>query len=303
VSAEPPPYANGVAYLGGDFLAAAEARVSIFDHSFLYGDGAFENVAFRARRLYALEGHLERLRDSCAYLKLELPLAPAALRGVCLEMIERNELDDGYLRIVASRGEGYPSLDPRQAGGAQLALSLQAGSPAAGGSPGRRLVVGSTRRTPASSLDPRAKLNNYGNHIVAKLEAIAAGVDDVVMLDSAGMVSELSAANVFVLRDGELATPPPGSILVGITRATVLRLVCGGQVEGVTAVERQLSPLELYTADEVVCTGTALGVIAAVEIDGRPIGDGGVGPLCGRLRELYGRVLDGDEELAAAAIP
>jgi branched-chain amino acid aminotransferase len=290
-------YAHGVAYVAGDFVAAAEARVSIFDHSFLYGDGAFENVAFRGRRLYALEVHLDRLDGSCAYLRLELPLGRGELREVCLETIRRNQLEDGYLRIVASRGEGYPSLDPRKTSGAQLVLSLQAASPAASAPPGRRLVVGSTRRTPASSLDPRAKLNNYGNHVVAKLEAIAAGVDDTVMLDGEGTVAELSAANLFVLRGGELATPPPGAILVGITRETVLRLVGAGLVEGVAAVERRLTPLELYTAEEVILTGTATGIVYAAEIDGRTIGDGGIGPVASRLRELYEGVLDGEEQL------
>jgi branched-chain amino acid aminotransferase len=302
VSAEPPPYAQGTAYLGGEFLPAAEARVSIFDHSYLYGDGAFENVAFRRRRFYALEAHLDRLEDSCAYLKLALPLPREELGRVCAEMLERNDLDDGYMRVVVSRGEGYPSLDPRRAESPQLALALQAGSPAAAAPPGRRLVIGSTRRTPPASLDPRAKLNNYGNHIVAKLEAIAAGADDVLMLDSAGMVSELSAANVFVLRNGELATPPPGTILVGITRATVLALVGDGLVEGVRAVERPLTPLELYAADEVIFTATAIGVACATEIDGRAIGDGEVGPVCTRLRELYERALDGDAAVAAATL-
>jgi branched-chain amino acid aminotransferase len=292
-SAEAPPYARGIAYVGDSFLAAAEARVSIFDHSFLYGDGAFESIVFRHGRLYALEPHLDRLDGSCAYLNLELPLGRERMREVCAELIERNGVDDGYLRIVVSRGEGYPLSDPRRTEGAVLAITVQGEPPTAGMPAGRRLAVVATRRTPPDSLDPRAKLNNYGNHVIAKLEAIAAGADDAIMLDQGGGVAELPGCNVFVVRDGELATPAAGNILLGITRATVLKLARAGKVEGVETVsERVVSPLELYAADEALVTGTGTGIAHVAEVDGRRIGGAEPGPVARRLIELYEDVLE-----------
>ena len=294
--AEGRPWAHGIAYVGDAFVPAAEARVSIFDHSFLYGDGAFESIVFRNGRTFAFDAHVDRLLDSCAYLKLTFPIAVEDIRRISGELIERNEMSAGYLRIVVSRGEGYPLSDPRRTSGALLVLSVQ-GTPPYGDRSGVRLITASTRRTPAASLDPKAKLNNYGNHIVAKLEAIGAGADDALMLDTRGDVAELPGCNIFLVKQHELATPAAGSILLGITRRTVLQLGNSGQVDGIDRVsERRVTPFELYSADEVFVTGTGTGLAHVSEVDGRPIGAGPAG-VTTQLARLYDELLDQGGEL------
>jgi branched-chain amino acid aminotransferase len=158
---------------------------------------------------------------------------------------------------------------------------------------GIRVLIASTRRTSPESLDPRAKLNNYGNHIMAKLEAIGAGVDDAIMLDGNANVAELPGCNLFTISRGEVATPPAGNILMGITRAMVLRILRGGGIKGVVAVsEKNLTPLDLYAADEIFVTGTGTGVAFIAEIDGRRVGEGRAGPLTAQVMAAYQDMID-----------
>ena len=283
----------GIAYVGGRYIPAAEATVSVFDHSFLYGDGAFESIVFRNRRFYAFEPHYNRLVDSCRYIKLELTEDQSSLLKIANELVARNDVDDGYLRIVVSRGEGYPLSDPRKAFSPNIVATIQRQPPNKKAANGIRLIVASTRRTPPDSLDPRAKLNNYGNHIIAKLEAIGAGADDAIMLDRNANVAELPGCNIFTISRGVVTTPPAGNILLGITRATALSLLRSGEIRGVVeAREAHLSPLDLYAADEVFVTGTGTGIGFVSEIDGRKIGDGKIGSIVSQLAAAYDKVLD-----------
>jgi len=295
-SSHPAPikdHAQGIAYIGGRFLPAAEATVSVFDHSFLYGDGAFESIVFRRRRFYAFEPHYNRLVDSCRYIKLKLPEDHDALLRMANELVRRNDVDNGYLRIVVSRGEGYPLSDPRKAFKPIIVATIQREPPNKKPSNGIRLIVASTRRTPADSLDPRAKLNNYGNHIMAKLEAIGAGADDAIMLDRNANVAELPGCNIFTVSRGVVTTPPAGNILLGITRATALSLLRSGDIKGVVeAREAHLGPLDLYAADEVFVTGTGTGIAFVSEIDGRKIGEGKIGPIVSQLSTAYDNALE-----------
>ena len=286
-------HALGIAYVGGRYIPAAEATVSVFDHSFLYGDGAFESIVFRNRRFYAFEPHYNRLVDSCRYIKLELTEDQSSLLKIANELVARNDVDDGYLRIVVSRGEGYPLSDPRKAFSPNIVATIQRQPPNKKAANGIRLIVASTRRTPPDSLDPRAKLNNYGNHIIAKLEAIGAGVDDAIMLDRNANVAELPGCNIFTVSRGVVTTPPAGNILLGITRATALSLLRSGEIRGVVeAREAHLSPLDLYAADEVFVTGTGTGIGFVSEIDGRKIGEGKIGSIVSQLAAAYDKVLD-----------
>ncbi|WP_051791373.1 aminotransferase class IV [Amycolatopsis jejuensis] len=287
------PYKRGFACVDGEFVPAATASVSIFDHSFLYGDGVFESIVCRGGRLFALRPHLDRLWASCQYLQITPPYDQEQIAGFITELLRRNELSEGYVRVVISRGEGYPVSDPRKAVNPTLVISVQ-GAPAVVRPPevGVKLAIASTRRTPAICLEPRVKSNNYLNHIVAKLEAIAAGADDAILLDLDGNVAELPVANIFARHGDVLSTPPSNGILAGITRATVLRLIAEGATgPELTVVQRVMAAYDLFTAEEVFIVGTGTGVTFVETIDGRQIGDGTAGPVTKRLRDAYTELL------------
>lgn len=293
-------YAKGIAFVGENFKPAAEATVSVFDHSFLYGDGAFESIVFRHGRFFAFDAHIDRLVDSCRYIKLDLPVDKAQLLDIAHELVKRNNLQHGFLRIVVSRGEGYPLSDPRKTHAPLIVATVQGQPPNKKTAGGVRLIIASTRRTSPESLDPRAKLNNYGNHIMAKLEAIGAGVDDAVMLDRNANVAELPGCNIFTVSRGIVSTPGAGNILLGITRETVLRIVRDGTIQGVASVhEGALSPLDLYAADEIFVTGTGTGVAFVSEIDGRKVGSGQVGPITGQVMAAYDRLIEHGDNAGA----
>lgn len=297
-----PAYKRGFAWMDGRFVPAAEASISIFDHSFLYGDGVFESVVCRHGRPFALAPHLERLEASCQYLQLALRYDRAELERIILELLERNELASGYVRIIVSRGEGYPVSDPRKAERPTVVISVQ-GAPAVqrDRETGVKLAIVSTRRIPAICLEPRVKSNNYLNHIVAKLEAIEAGAEDAILLDVHGNLAELPVANIFVRHGEVIATPPQDGILAGITRATVMRLLSEGAAgEPREVVTRKMSPYDLFIADEVFIVGTGTGVAFVREVDGRTIGDGSLGAVTARVMDAYDGLID-RECLAAAA--
>lgn len=291
---ELPAYKRGYACIDGEFIPAAEATVSIFDHSFLYGDGVFESIVCRKGRPFALRPHLDRLDASCRYLQLEQPYSAERLTEMVHELMERNALQSGIVRIVVSRGEGYPVSDPRRATTPKVVITMQ-GEPAVTRDPaqGVRLAIASTRRTPAICMEPRVKSNNYLNHIVAKIEAVAAGAEDAIMLDVDGNVAELPVANIFAVRGSVLSTPPSGGILAGITRATVFGLIDSGAVAlDLTVEERRMSPYDLFTADEVFVVGTGTGVAFVNSIDGRVINGGVMGPVAAAVLEAYDELLD-----------
>lgn len=289
-----PVYKRGYACVDGEFMLAAEATVSIFDHSFLYGDGVFESIAVRKGRAFALQPHLDRLEASCRYLQLAQPYTTEEYSGMVAELIERNGLESGIVRIVVSRGEGYPVSDPRRAPLPKVVITMQS-EPAVKREPsqGVRLAIASTRRVPAICLEPRVKSNNYLNHIVAKLEAIAAGAEDAIMLDVDGHVAELPVANIFAVHGNLLATPPSDGILAGITRATVFGLIETGAFPiDLFVHERKMSPYDLFTADEVFVVGTGTGVAFVSSIDGRPVNGGVMGPVAAAVLQAYEDLLD-----------
>lgn len=289
-----PIYKRGYACIDGEFIPAAEATVSIFDHSFLYGDGVFESIVCRKGRPFALGPHLDRLEASCRYLQLAQPYTAEQLTDMVGELIERNGLESGIVRIVVSRGEGYPVSDPRRATVPKIVITMQS-EPAVKRDPaeGIRLAIASTRRIPAICLEPRVKSNNYLNHIVAKLEAVAAGADDAILLDVDGNVAELPVANIFAVRGTVLSTPPSGGILAGITRATVFGLIETAAVAMDLCVqERRMSPYDLFTADEVFVVGTGTGVAFVNSVDGRVINGGVMGPVAAAVLDTYDELLE-----------
>jgi branched-chain amino acid aminotransferase len=284
--------AHELAYVNGKLVPVAEATVPVQDRSFLYGDGAFDTAVARQGRVFRLDTHIDRLFRSLAVLRIPPPLAKPELREAALDLMRRNGMVDGFLRMVVSRGTAaYVSLDPRTAtGGPTLVMLTRGADPPPevgaihGHAGGARAVTASVRKTPTASLESRVKSNNYLNSVLARWEAIDAGVDEAILLDAAGRVTEGTGDNLFAVVGDRLLTPPALNILAGVTREAILELAPRA---GLRAEERELTPYDLYTADEAFLTSTVIGVMPILELDGRRIGTGAPGPVADRLRGLY----------------
>ncbi len=258
-------------WIDGDIVAASEARVSVFDHGFLYGDGVFEGMRFQHRTPFRLDRHLRRLRDSASALMISVPMTKEQLTRAVAETIAASPLESGYLRIIITRGVGPLGIDPASCdrpGVIVIADELHMLDEARRAE-GVKVIIASTRRMTPDRLDPRVKSLNYLNAILARIEANHAGADEAILLNHAGRVAEGSADNLFIVKDGELKTPAVSEgALAGITRATVLELA--GE-RGMPVREARLTPYDLYTADECFLTGTGARLIPVREIDGRPL--------------------------------
>ena len=275
-------------WIDGRVVAAGEARVSVLDHGFLYGDGVFEGIRCYGGRVFRLEDHLRRLSTGARVLALELPGGIDAMRRIVLETARAHGAADAYLRLVVSRGEGELGVDPTSCPAPRvvcIAADVRL-YPAEKLAEGLALVTSSLRRPGPDVLDPRVKSLNYLNNALAKLEARQRGADEALLLNAQGHVAEASAANVFAIRDGALATPPPtDGALAGITRMTVLELA---RELGLEAAERSLGRFDLFDAEEVFLTGTGARIVPVASLDGRPIGAArGPGPLTKRLTEAF----------------
>lgn len=288
-----------IVYLNGEFLPASRATVPVTDHSVLFGDGVFDALLCWEGKLHKLEAHLERLYRGARAIGLAVPLERAALAEAILETVRRNGLRTAYLKVLVSRGIGRePRLDPR---GCTPMVAIIAGPWVSLGRSdprrerGLRLHTSAVRRTPPECLDPQIKSLNYLNLIMARLDAIAAGVDDALLLDLQGRVCEGTGFNVFSVRNGELSTPRD-NILAGITRQTIMEISAR---EGIPVRESQLTLYDLYTADEVFLCSTSVAVLGVAELDGRRIGAGAPGPMTQRLYELFMRELTEGSDLTA----
>lgn len=288
--------AHEFAYVNGKLLPAAEATVSVLDRSFLYGDGCFDTAVAREGKVFRLDAHIARLFRSLRVLRIDLPLAKAEVRAAAMDLLRRNGMRDGFIRIVVSRGTcRYVSLDPRVTAGDPTVVMLTRGidPPAAldalhGSAAGIRAITASVRKTPSASLEARVKSNNYLNSILARLEATTAGVDEAILLDLDGNITEGSGDNIFCVTGNRLRTPPTLNTLEGVTRETILALAPRA---GLVAEVGALTPYDLYAADEVFLTSTVIGVMPVVELDGRQIGEGRPGPVAARLQGLYDAVV------------
>ncbi len=275
-----------IVYVNGQFVAKDEAKVSVFDHGFIYGDGAFEGLQIVNGRVFLLKEHLKRLFDSVRYLGFEIPMTADALRDIIVETARRNGLHDGYVRPIITRGAGPLGIrNMAQLGPPTVVVMCQHES-----IEGRRekwnrgitAQVVSVRRIAPAGFDSRAKTCNYINNILAYLEAQAAGAETALMLDTDGYVAEAYSSNIFVVKDGTVATPALGHILGGITRGKLLG-IC--RELGVPAVETRLTTYDLLTADEVFECGTMAEVRPLIRINGRTISGGNPGPMARRLHE------------------
>lgn len=275
-------------YVNGKFVPKEEARVSVFDHGFLYGDGVFEGIRAYAGRVFKLREHVDRLYDSAKAILLELPLGRETMEEAILETCRQNRLQDAYIRVVVSRGDGDLGLDPRKCPRPNIIIIADRITlyPPELYETGMRVVTVATRRNIAEGVNPRIKSLNYLNNILAKIEANLAGYNEVLMLNHEGYVVEGTGDNIFVVTAaGVLATPPShAGILEGITRNTVMQLA--GQL-GVNMAECTLTRYDVHVARECFLTGTAAEIIPVVEVDGRSIADGRPGPVTRLMMERY----------------
>ncbi len=281
-------------YIAGKLYDKADAKVSVFDHGLLYGDGVFEGIRQYNNRVFRLEQHVRRLYDSAKAIHLVIPMTPAAMAEAVVDTLKTNKLTDAYIRLIVTRGAGSLGLDPRKTTDPQVIIITDSISlyPAELYEHGLKIITAGTMRNHPAALNPRVKSLNYLNSILAKIEATNAGCLEALMLNHKGEVSECTGDNIFLVRDGELHTPSVDSgILQGITRDAVIELARAG---GITVVERVMDRHDVYTADECFLTGTAAEVIPVVECDARPIGSGKVGPITKSLHARFHALVRGE---------
>lgn len=278
-------------YVNGKFVPRSEAKVSVFDRGYLYGDGVFEGIRGYNGRIFRLDQHLERLYRGAKAITLDIPLTPEELKDVIIETVRHNELRDCYIRVVVSRGEGDLGLNPMNChtpATIVVIVSHIALYPQEVYEQGLDLVTCTTRRNLLTALNPEIKSLNYLNNILARIEVVRAGAHEGLMLNHLGFVAEATGDNVFIVRGGVLRTPPAHTgILEGITRQVVLELA---EEMGLPAREEEMTLYEVYTADECFLTGTAAEIVPVARTDGRIIGDGKPGPITKRLRERFEEV-------------
>ena len=274
-------------FVDGKFYNERTATVSVFDHGLLYGDGIFEGIRIYNGRVFKLKEHIDRLFCSAKGILLEIPMSHAELVKATVETCRKNKLRDGYIRLVVTRGVGNLGLNPRSCKKPSIIIiadKIQV-YPAELYSRGMDIVTVPTVRNLHSALNPAVKSLNYLNNIMAKIEANNAGVEEAVMLNAEGFVSECTADNLFIVRNGELFTPPlSAGALYGITRQTVMALA--GQL-GLKVSEPNLTRYDLFIADECFLTGTGAEIMPVVKIDGRAIGTGKPGKLTRALVDKY----------------
>jgi branched-chain amino acid aminotransferase len=274
-------------YINGKLVPAAEAKVSVFDHALLYGDGVFEGLRIYGGRVFRLEDHITRLYESARAIWLEIPIDENAMCRAVNDTVKANDLSEGYVRLIVTRGTGTLGLDANVCKDSQIIIIADtiALYPHELYASGLEIVTASTLRNHPAALNPRIKSLNYLNNILAKIEGAKAGCIEVLMLNHKGEVAECSGDNIFIVKNGELVTPPKDAgILAGITRKAVIELA---SAVGIAVHEVPLTRHDVYVADECFLTGTAAEVIAVVKVDNRTIGIGKPGRMTQDLERRF----------------
>jgi branched-chain amino acid aminotransferase len=274
-------------YLDGKLVPESEAKISVFDHGLLYGDGVFEGIRFYNGRVFRLTEHLKRLYESAGSILLNIPLSFEEMEKAVLQTVAANKLRDGYIRLVVTRGVGPLGLNPYQCPKPSVIIIASSISlyPQEKYEAGLTMVTCATRRPSPAALSPQVKSLNYLNNVMAKIEAIQGGGEEGVMLNEQGFVAECTGDNLFIVKRGEVFTPPiAAGGLDGITRRAAIELLDAMKVR---CTEANLTRHDIFSADECFLTGTAAEVIAAVVLDRRVIGTGKPGPLTKKLVERF----------------
>ena len=274
-------------WLNGQVLDKDDAKLSVYDHATLYGDGVFEGIRIYGGKIFQSEAHLNRLFDSAKHIRLAIPCTKQELHEAMTETIRADERTDGYIRLVVTRGAGTLGLSPFKCPSPTVFIIVDdiLLYPREMYEDGMAVIIAKTVRISPQMLDPRVKSLNYLNNILAKIEAVDAGVPEALMLNARGNIAEGTGENVFIVSDGEVITPPrEAGMLVGVTRGIVIHLA---RRLALPLVEKDIRPDDLYAADECFLTGTAAEVIAVTRIDGTPIGGGKVGPIARRLMAAF----------------
>jgi len=277
----------GLVYIDGKLFKTEEAKISVFDHGLLYGDGVFEGIRAYNGRVFKLNEHLDRLFKSAKFIMLNIPLTKEELTKAVIETIKANELRDAYIRLVVTRGPGDLGLDPRKCPKPTIIIIVDKITlyPKEFYENGLELITVPTRKNIQEALSPCVKTLNYLNSIIAKIEANNGGMLEAVMLNADGYVTECTGDNIFIVKNNTLLTPPLWvGILEGITRDTVMKI---GKEMGIKVAENVLTRFDLFTADECFLTGTAAEVIPVIKIDKRIIGNGKPGEVTLKIMERF----------------
>lgn len=278
---------NLIVYLDGEYIPMKDAKVPLNDHGLLYGDGIFEGLRAYNGRIFKLEEHIKRFEDCAKAIMLTLPLDFDSICTMVKECCAKNNLNDAYIRLVATRGTGDLGIDPRKCKEARIfciaaTISLY---PKEMYETGISVIAAQTRRNNATILDPQIKSLNYLNNVLAKMEANAAGANEAVMLTQNGIIAECTGQNVFIIKDQIIYTPPIYlGALDGITRRTIMSLA---EAEGYKVYEKEFTLFNLYNADECFITGTAAECIPVTKADNRPVGCGKVGDITKKLLAVF----------------
>lgn len=278
-------------YIDGKFYPKEEAKISVFDHGLLYGDGVFEGIRMYGGRIFRLPEHLDRLYDSAKTIDLCIPLSKEEMSNAIIETCRKNNLVNAYIRPIVTRGVGDLGLCPTKCPKATVIIIATEWGAMYGDlyEKGLKAVTVSVRRNPACALPPNVKSLNYLNNILAKIEANCKGGDEAIIFDMQGHISEGSGDNIYIVKNGTILTPPTLNNLRGVTRMVVLEQA--GHL-GIPVQETDLGYFDLYTADEVFVTGTAAEVAPIVFIDGRSIGSGRPGPITRQLMAAFHAVTE-----------
>jgi len=278
---------DSIIYLNGEFFGKEDAKISVFDHGFLYGDGVFEAFKVQDGFIFGFNEHMARLYDSAKIVDLKIPLDPDEFKEAVIETVRRNGQKNCYVRPQVTRGVGALGHNPDTCEKPTIVIYVTGGS-AIKKSSGLKVIVSAYRRPPSYILPPECKITNYCNNILAKLEAQAAGVPDAIMLDVRGFVAEGCAWNIFVIKNQIVSTPSAtSSILKGINRNLVVDIV---KKLGYPMEERDISISELFTADEVFCTGTSVEITPIIQVNGRTVGNGSQGTITKDINREYDKV-------------
>ncbi len=275
-------------YISGKLYDKADAKISVYDHGLLYGDGVFEGIRVYDGKIFRLREHVDRLFESARHIKLEIPLNREQMAEAVTSTVKANaQLSPTYIRLVVTRGAGYLGLDPRKASNPQVIIIAETITlyPAELYENGLEIATVSTIRNHPNALNPRIKSLNYLNNILAQIEAVEAGCFEALMLNHKGEVAECTGDNIFLVKRGVLKTPAlDAGILEGITRNAVIELARAAHIQ---VQETALTRHDVYTADECFLTGTAAEVVPVVRCDSRAIGSGKPGPITKQLREQF----------------